>query len=202
VGPGKGAFPGMTIQGGSLGTGAAGKSVVSSIGTSAPPRTSGSYGMTIIATASSGGGLADFGVFSPHEQVYTVYLDMKRTVEDPAPSWTLQYAVPQEATAEASAVKSSGKTQEGLVPPFPASREFPELPAALVQKYLHKQIVVSAIINIEGKLEQMSVKQSPDMQLNKPLLEALAKWVFRTAELNGEPVPVKILLGIPLVLPR
>ena len=28
--------------------------------------------------------------------------------------------------------------------------------------------------------------------------QALSKWVFRPAQLNGQPVAVKVLLGIPL----
>ena len=72
----------------------------------------------------------------------------------------------------------------------------------LVRKYLRRLIVVYAVIDTGGKLQQMSVKQSPDPQLNQPALTALEKWVFRPAELNGEPVAVKALLGIPLSLPQ
>lgn len=196
TGPGRGAFPGITIQGGRLENGTAGKPA-SSTGSPVPPQRS--YGLTIVSTANSGGGLADFGVFS-HEQVYTVYLDMRRTMQDPAPSWTLQYAVLRETASQTGAAKSSIQSQEGLVPPFPVVKELPELPVDLVHKYLRRLIVVFAIINREGKLEQMSVKQSPDIQLKKPLFETLSKWVFRPAELNGEPVSVKVLLGIPLWL--
>jgi hypothetical protein len=63
-------------------------------------------------------------------------------------------------------------------------------------------IIVFAVINIEGKMEQLSVKESPDTLLNKPVLSALSKWVFRPARLDGEPVRAKILLGIPLWLPE
>ena len=60
--------------------------------------------------------------------------------------------------------------------------------------------MVYAIINTEGKLERMSVKQSPDARLSEPLLEALSKWVFQPAQLDGQPVATKVLLGIPLAL--
>ena len=62
--------------------------------------------------------------------------------------------------------------------------------------------MVYAIINTDGKMEQVSVKESPDTQLNEPVLNALAKWIFRPGELNGERVAVKVLLGIPLSLPE
>jgi hypothetical protein len=162
-----------------------------------PQRT---YGLTIVATANSGGGLPDFGVFH-YEQTYTVYVDVRRTVEDPAPFWTLQYAVLRGAAPPAGAAKSPGANPQGPVPPFPVTKELPQWPAELVQKYLHRLIVVYAIIDPEGKFAQMLVKQSPSPQLNKPLLEALSKWVFRPGELDGNPVAVKALLGIPLSLP-
>jgi hypothetical protein len=46
------------------------------------------------------------------------------------------------------------------------------------------------------------VLQSPSIEFNQPLLDALQKWVFRPAQLNGQPVSVKALLGIPLSLPE
>jgi len=48
-----------------------------------------SYGMTVVSTASSGGGLEDFGVFD-NERVFTVYIPMKRTPDAEDPTWTLR----------------------------------------------------------------------------------------------------------------
>jgi hypothetical protein len=155
--------------------------------------------MTIVASGSSGGGLADFGVFFD-EQVYTVYIDMRQTTDDPAPSWVLQYALLRKTAPQASAAGKPGQNQQGLIPPFPVVKEPPQLPTGLVFRYLHRMMVVYAIINTEGKLERMHVLQTPNAELNKPLLEALGKWVFRPAELDGEAVSVKALLGIPLSL--
>jgi len=154
--------------------------------------------MTILSTASSGGGLADFGIFS-NEKVYTVYIDMRQTAEDRSPSWTLQYAPLREAT-ENGADRGSSENPGLLVSPFAVTKEMPRLPVELVHKYLRRLIVVYAIINTEGKLERMSVKQSPDARLSEPLLEALSKWVFQPAQLDGQPVATKVLLGIPLAL--
>ncbi len=90
--------------------------------------------MTVVSTASSGGGLEDFGVFD-NERVFTVYIGMKRMPEDADPTWTLQYASLQAA---------GGDPQ--IAAPMPVMREWPDRPA----------------------------------------------------QLNGQPVAVKILLGIPL----
>ncbi len=198
VGPGGGGFSGITIQGGRLETGAAGNPAARSA-TPLIPR--GSYSLTVVSTAQSGGGLPDFGVFH-HEQTYTVYVDVRQTVEDRTPSWTLQYAVLAGSAVQESAVKSSERSHEDLAPPFPTTKELPQWPVELLTKHQHKLIVVYGIIDKEGKFGQMLVKQTPSPQLIEPLLEALSKWVFQPSELDGVPTAVKVLLGIPLPLPN
>ena len=147
AGKSAGAFAGMTIQGGAL-EGADVNTSVSSARVAVAPNAV--YGMTIVSTASSGGGLPDFGVFT-HEQVYTVYVDMRRTVDDPAPVWTLQCALlpstdPQDANR-------SNDTLNGLVPPFALIKEQPDLPADIVRQYLGKQIVIYGVIDKSDRLE-------------------------------------------------
>jgi hypothetical protein len=51
-------------------------------------------------------------------------------------------------------------------------------------------------------MEQISIKDSPDPSLNELLVNSLQKWVFRPAQLNGRPVPAKVLIGVPLSLPQ
>ncbi len=75
------------------------------------------------------------------------------------------------------------------------------MPAELVRRYPRQMVIVYAIIDIEGKMEQMVVKDSPDARLNEPVLNALGKWVFRPAQRDGETVPAKVLLGIPVWAP-
>jgi TonB family protein len=151
--------------------------------------------VTVLSTESTGGGLPRFGVFS-HEQVYTVYLDMRRSPSDRTPSWTLEFAV----LPGPSAAPSAAASRQGLVLPFPAVKEPPAWPADVVRSYLRKLVVVYGQITAEGKLDQLSVKDSPDARLNQPALDALQRWIFRPAQLNGAPVAVKVLLGIPLAL--
>jgi hypothetical protein len=42
------------------------------------------------------------------------------------------------------------------------------------------------------------VKQSPDPQVNAPLIEALKNWTFQPSLVDGKPAPLKILLGVRL----
>src|SRR5216117_729543 len=186
-GRGSGGFAGITIQGGSghYGTGIVASKIQG--GTPAPPQTS--YGMTISSLGNNGGGLADYGVFSD-ERVYTVYLDMRQTLEDPAPAWTLQYA-PLREPNDAAPI-------EGVTPPFPSHKEMPKLSDELLQRYDGRQVVVYAVINTEGRFEQLTVKESPTVELNAPILHALRRWTFRPAQFGGKPVALKTLLGITL----
>jgi len=197
-GSGKGPFSGVTIVGGSYDAGAAANPdpVVQA---SRPLQAS--YGVTVISTENSGGGLPFVGVFS-NEQIYTVYLDMRETESDPAPSWILEFALFPDSSDTAGISSNPDSGTEGLILPFPITKDPPVFPADLVRTYLNELVIVYAVINVEGKTEQMSVKQSPDEALNTPLLNALSKWVFRPAQLHGEPVAIKALLGIPLWLPK
>ena len=125
---------------------------------------------------------------------------MRRTNADPAPQWIFEFAVLQETSVQPNAAKPPAARQDRLVLPFPIVKQQPALPADVVRKHLRQLVAVYGIINTDGKMEQISVKESPDAVLNEAVLAALAKWVFRPAQLDGKTVAVKVLLGIPLAL--
>ena len=183
--PGSGAFPGITVHGGRYGNAAP-----ASLRPTLTPRRQTSYQMTITSTAASGGGLPDFGVFKD-EKVYTVYLDMRATDEDTAQPWTLQYAVQQPADPAA-------RIHGTPTPPYALLKQIPELTPDQVARSARKLIVVSGIMTADGKLEQLSVKQTPDVQLNDLVTEALSNWSFQPSQVEGKPVPLKFMLGIRL----
>ncbi len=201
-GSGSGPFTGISIAGGS-GTSGAAKGTSTTQTVQPGPRPS--YGLTIVATAASGGGLRDYGIFR-NESVFTVYIPMTHSPE-PAPSWTLQYALLRGPAGNGSTVTlasngSALQMQEHIVPPFPIDKENPTFPEEIVARNLTRMMVVYAEITDEGKISNPRIIQSPNPLLNQPLLETLKKWTFRPAEMNGQPVPVKALIGIPLSLPH
>ena len=111
--PGGGGFPGISIQGGRYGSGSGSGSMLAK----AEPRHPTTYNVNIVSTASSGGGLPDLGLGIFHnEKVYTVFLDMRATDEDHAPSWILQYAVQQPPPGDPDA---NGRTRIDGVPTPP-----------------------------------------------------------------------------------
>jgi hypothetical protein len=199
--PGGGGFPGISIQGGRYGSGTGSGSMMAK----AEPRHPTTYNMNIVSTASSGGGLPDLGVFH-NEKVYTVFVDMRATDEDHAPSWILQYAVRQPPS---SAPDANGKAGRGVggpagvpTPPYAMLKEIPEFTPELLRKYAHKVIVASAIMNSAGKLEQVSIPQNSEDALVGPLVAALSHWLFQPAQIDGQPVSLKVLLGIRFSAPR
>jgi hypothetical protein len=182
--PGGGGFPGISVSGGRYGNPAS-----ASIHTNVVTRTQRTYGMTIAATASSGGGLPDLGVFQ-NEKVYTVYLDMRAEDGDSTPSWILQYALLR--PSDPSAVRIVGIPS----PPYATLKQIPELPADLAAACAHRLIVLSAVMTPEGKLEHVSVKKSPDERVNALLTSAMMNWTFQPSQIEGNPVALKVLLGV------
>ena len=190
---GTGGFPGIAIQGGRYGNGDTGGML-----SKTEPRRQTSYNMTIESTASSGGGLPDLGVFS-NEKVYTVFLDMKANDEDPAPSWILQYALLQPRSAPAGSAGISAGTP---TPPYALLKDIPQIAPDLLRKYARRLIVALAVMNSDGRLEQITLRENPDTQLASPLVEALSHWMFQPAQIDGKPVSLKVLLGIRLAAGR
>ena len=147
--------------------------------------------MTVVSTASSGGGLEDFGVFAD-QRIFTVYIPMKRSPEEEDPTWTLQYGLLNDDSGSVSG-------DQQVLAPSPVMRDWPQTPPDLEKKYSHRQVVIYAVVSKEGKVSEVAVKQTPDRRVSDPIAHAFAKWVFRPAQLNGRPVAVKVLIGIPLV---
>jgi len=83
-------------------------------------------------------------------------------------------------------------------PPYATLKQVPELTPELAAICARKLIVISGILTADGKLEQISVKKTPDPQVNSVVTEALSNWTFQPAQIGGNAVGLKILLGIRL----
>jgi len=118
------------------------------------------------------------------------------------PNWTLEFAVIPGSGSRLERSDASGAGKQGLILPFPVEKVKPVLPSDLVRKHLNKMILVFAVIGIDGRMDQITIERSPDNQLDEPVFQALRQWVFRPAQLNGETVAAKVLMGIPLWLPE
>lgn len=185
IGNGNGPFPHITIEGRRPSINPS--SDVQPLIQNTPLRRE-NYGMTIVSSASSGGGLRDFGVFRDGP-VYTVYLNMA-SLGIRGPSWVLQYG--------AALNTRQAHHNASLVPPYVVDKMLPQLPSQLALAFAGRMMVVQAQINVEGKLESLRTLQSPNAQISALVEECLRKWLFQPAMMEDQAVPVKVLLGIPL----
>jgi TonB family protein len=195
TGFGSSPFPSIMIQGGSAGNGrsiAGGPTTGTAKPGSAKPQTN--YEMTIVANGGSGGGFKDFGVFRD-EASYTVYLDMADAGVHGS-GWTLQYALDSQLPPVASAMAS--RTHGKLVPPYATLKSLPSFLPDAAKRGHGGTIVVFGVINRQGKFEDLRIMHSPDTGLDQFMLDALKKWTFRPAEVDGAQVSVRILLGVPV----
>ena len=85
-----------------------------------------------------------------------------------------------------------------VLAPVAVVREWPRVPAELEKKYGQQQVIIYAVVDAEGKVNSVKVMQTPDRRVSDAIAQAFAKWRFRPAQLDGRPVSVKILVGIPL----
>jgi TonB family protein len=187
-------FPAIMIQGGSAGNGQSLAGAGAPGATAAKPgKPQTSYEMTVVANGGSGGGFKDYGVFRD-EASYTVYLDMADAGVRGS-GWALQYALDlHPAAPSAMASRSHGK----LVPPYATSKSLPNFSPEVAKRGHGETIVVFGVINRQGRFEDLRIMHSPDTGLNQFMLDALKKWTFRPAEVDGAQVSVKILLGVPV----
>lgn len=180
-------FGSISIQGGSLSAGHGG-GATEKPAAAQPPSQHGSYGMTIVSSGSSGGGLRDFGAFRDGP-VYTVYLDVS-SLGIKGTRWSLQYGAAREVRlAHPGAL---------LTPPFPSHQVLPKFPAERVASNLTRLFVIQAEISAEGNMESIQILQSPDLTLNSLLKDCLLKWSFQSASMGADPVAVRVLIGIPI----
>src|SRR5438034_10040226 len=98
----------------------------------------------------------------------------------------MQYALLQPPTGA-----DSVSLQAGLTPPYPVKREIPEMNAELIRRYIRRMVIIYATMGRDGKLQKLSVRESPDVRFNRPILAALNQWRFRPAHTNGQHVSLK-----------
>ena len=190
TGSGSSPFPAIMIQGGSSG---GSRSLAGTPGAMASQAQT-KYEITIVASGASGGGFKDFGVFRD-EASYTVYLDMADAGMSGS-TWTLQYALYVHPGRNSSA---PAEHAHGLVvPPYATLKSLPRFSNEAAGRGRGGTIIVFGVINPQGRFEDLQIMQSPDAILNPFLLDALSRWTFRPAEVDGTQVPVKILLGVPV----
>lgn len=170
----KAPMPGISISGGSSGRSGSGRAAAMD------PTPRGSYGLTVISGGSSGGASRDLGVFLRSDTVYSVYIPM--TDAGGGPAWPMQYALASPAP------RSNGL----LAPPIVAKK----IPVTKLGVNANSgPVFVTGIIDENGKFQALRAVRALDGRAQSAI-EALTQWEFLPAQLDGKPVPCKVLIGV------
>lgn len=78
--------------------------------------------------------------------------------------------------------------------PLPVLTPPPSFPAA--KKGESGIVALVVVINEDGTVAEASIAKSSDAAFEAPSLEAISKWKFKPAEVNGQPVKCKITVPI------
>lgn len=85
--------------------------------------------------------------------------------------------------------------------PVPFRQTDPFSPASRSPRAIRGTVRLAAVIGSDGFLSDVSVLESPDDDLNGPLLEAASRWTFLPALRGSIRVAVDALFEIPVSLP-
>ena len=75
-------------------------------------------------------------------------------------------------------------------------KEPPVYPAEAKEKKIQGAVLLHAIINEQGTIEQLSVVSSPDEMLSKSALDAVHQWTYKPYLLNGKPTAVDTTITV------
>jgi len=175
-GPGSGGIPGISIAGGNGGGRLPSR-----------PRTRPGYGITIISGGRSGGAIRDLGTFGRNEVVYTVYIPMSDA--GGGPDWPMQYAV-ADPVAAGNGLVSPPLTIKKVAAEGPSKT--PLLPG--------NRIFLSGMITVSGQLRELRPLR-PQENGSQIAMDALQQWQFTPAEVNGQAVEAKVLIGVTIINP-
>lgn len=85
-------------------------------------------------------------------------------------------------------------------PPIPLRKVDPKYIAAAVEEKVEGTVRLFAVIRKDGRVESIALLRHLDDRLDRSAQEALAKWVFQPALLDGAPMDVDAVFEIPFRL--
>ena len=141
-----------------------------------------SYGMMIISGGGNGGASRDVGVFDRSETVYSVTIPMADA--GGGPDWTMQYALANRTQAGAGLV----------VPPFAQKKMAATMPKSQLGGE-SGPVFISGTIDENGKLQSLRSIRAQDAR-SQSAIHTLQQWEFLPAQLDGNPVASKVLIGV------
>ena len=124
------------------------------------------------------------------KEIYTLHIDMPNLTSVTG-NWVMNFAQLDEGNPPYS--KPTGK----LSGPALVSKVDPKYPQTQIKEHVDGEVVLYAIIRKDGSVDSIQLVHGIDPQLDKNSMEALARWVFRPATREGQPVELEAVVHIP-----
>jgi TonB family protein len=129
------------------------------------------------------------------KEIYTLHIDMPNLTSVTG-NWVMNFAQLDEGNPPYR--KPTGK----LSGPSLVSKVDPKYPPTLIKQHVDGEVVLYAIIRKDGTVDSIQLVHGIDPQLDKFSMEALARWVFRPATREGQPVELEAVVHIPFQFRR
>jgi protein TonB len=84
-------------------------------------------------------------------------------------------------------------------PPVPVRMVAPEYPDELHRAGVSGVVTIKCTIDEHGDVVQTEVLKYTDTNFQKPALDAVSKWKFKPATLDGKPVSTKAIIPVKFV---
>ena len=129
------------------------------------------------------------------KEIYTLHIDMPNLTSVTG-NWVMNFAQLDEGNPPYR--KPAGK----LSGPSLVSKVDPKYPQVQIKEHVDGEVVLYAIIRKDGSVDSIQLVHGIDPQLDKNSMEALARWVFRPATREGQPVELEAVVHIPFKFRR
>jgi TonB family protein len=126
--------------------------------------------------------------------VYSIAIQMPN-ITSYSGSWTVWFAGRDPA---ASGV--SGQPEMLLKPPVPLRKVDPKYVPAAADDRVEGKVRLAAVIRKDGRVDTVELLRGLDNRLDRSAAEALGKWEFAPAQLNGVPIELDAVFDIPFHL--
>ncbi len=123
------------------------------------------------------------------KEVYTLHVNMPNFTSA-AGSWILNFAQLEEDDPR---FRQRGQ----LATPVPIEKVDPPYPQSAIRENIDGEVILYAIIRKDGSVDSIQLVHGVDPQLDHNAMEALARWKFRPATRDGNPVDVEAVVHIP-----
>ena len=124
------------------------------------------------------------------KEVFTMRVDMPN-LTSASGSWVLSFAQLDDNLPAYQRPK--GK----LSAPVPTRKVDPKYPQSAIKQRIDGEVILYAIIRKDGHVDSIQLVRGIDPSLDQNAMDALARWEFRPAAREGQPVDLEAVIHIP-----